>query len=84
MKNKKATVAVSSAPARRPVTQHIYFEECQLTNTSKNIKDKKILALELNRLIHAAIAQDATFVDLQWDEKNKWFTVFATRTRQVA
>jgi hypothetical protein len=63
--------------------RHTYFEECQVTKTSKNIRDKKILALELNRLIHGAIAQDAKFVDLQWDAKNKWFTVFARRTRQV-
>jgi hypothetical protein len=88
---KKKTSNVKGAPAvavqrvvRPRPTHHTYFEEFQLTRTSKNIKDEKILALEINRLIHGALSQDAKFVDLQWDAKNKWFTLFARRTRQVA
>lgn len=83
--NRKRGAAVRSSERVRPrITHHTYFEECQLTRTSKNIKSKKVMALEINRLIHGAIAQGAVFVDLAWDENKKWFTVFARRTRQVA
>lgn len=84
-KNRKSGAVVRSNERGRPrITHHTYFEECQLTRTSKNIKSRKVMALEINRLIHGAIAQGAVFVDLAWDEKKKWFTLFARRKRQVA